>query len=139
MNKEILKLNEEPIKNIDWHLSKEGQISNTIIRKIKYIDPLLNSLKDILRIIEPQHISYNIIQYTNKRNNTQLPKQTRIFYNNRMLKIFNSALLTLSNMTIEDEKYLNISKEELIKMILNKRFELGIDTFKNELLKKYTV
>ena len=87
--------------------------NNDLSGTIQHNQYILNSLKDLERILEPNHTSPNVLTYKAKREDCNLPIQTRIHFHNKMNSLWHSASNLLNSLTAEDELHYGLSKEKL--------------------------
>ena len=114
------KRKKEPIKEIPYHTSPEGIMANILFRQIWNTTFILMGMKDLIRIVDPSRMNNNIDEYYEKSRDINLPKQTRAYYKNKMRDIFSNAYGLITNMSKEDEKFYNLKKEDINKILYEK-------------------
>lgn len=107
--------------------------NNDLSGTIQHNQYILNSLKDLERILEPNHTSPNVLTYKAKREDCNLPIQTRIYFHNKMNSLWDSASNLLNSLTAEDELHYGLSKEELRHTLNEKYNEYEMKTYIYEL------
>lgn len=132
----LIKREQDPLQNIEWHLSLEGRISNSLFRNIWHYATVTRQMSDFLRLLDPERMSNNAEDYRIKRDNTSLPLQSRIHWHNKIVSLYESALGLTLNLTPEDEKILNLPISELKELLLQIRDKYEIMSYRNNLLNK---
>lgn len=133
MDKIDIDITTDALTNFEWHISKEGRISNGSTRGVKHISELLKGLKALKTISDPIR-SNNLLDHYVKQREKAIPKQTKIYYHNKIKNLFKDADSLIYNMTHDDEMYYNLNREEIKEYLMLKKAEYDIDEYRYKIL-----
>lgn len=123
-----------PNTDTEFYNSQRGRVSTACFNTLFKYNIVISEIADLLRIIDPESMANNVETYRIKRDNAT-PKQTKIFYHNRIKDLFRSAECLLSNINAKDEQFFNLNKEDIRELLSEKRNEYEVNTYRRAIIK----
>jgi hypothetical protein len=130
---EKIDFNNDPLENIEWHISLDGRISNASTRGANHTSDLIKGLKALKTISDPIRAN-NLLDFLVSQREKAIPKQTKIYYHNRIKQIFMDADSLIYNMTYDDEMHYNLTREDIKEYLTKKMVEYDIKEYRFRIL-----
>lgn len=125
----------EPLQNIEWNLSLEGRVSNACHRTHLKSKTIVQSIRDLQRVVDFRYVTDNVGFYRQMRDKAQLNKH-KMYYHNKIKAVFSSAYRLLSDMDEPDEQYFGLKRVDIRELLDKKKVEYEVDTYRKTLLNK---
>lgn len=137
-NNELKKREKEPLQELDWHLSTRGIVSNKLFHNLWHLFFIKYRMESLLRLTDPERMSNNAKEFKAKRDRDNIPKQSKIYWHNKIVSLYRDAELLLSTSTMNDKdvEHYGITREEIREVLDIIKDEYEIYTYRKNILNK---